>query len=477
MTTRPYPRTPNLALRRARQLMRLSQAQFAEAVRAAGNAMGAPNHCTKRLVQKWETGEHATCRPDYLRVLQAVTGLSTRELGFQVLPDQSVVSVNGSGDRADDALGDFSESVAGTAASGFAMSGLAGHSSDGMIDGAMDRLSFAFEHPSVVDSRTAGFVEMATARLFDLQQYSPSRLLAPTVERHLARVTALLTAARHEGVRRRLMISTGRSSMLAGWLAFDRGDVPASTRFWDAAIGSAEGAGDAALLAASLTYQSYAAARRGDPGSAWNLAHSASLHTPEDPRATAWATARVALYAAQSGKHDAAHPAMKRSLELGERLPSPQPGDGSMPWMRFFDLARLMASTAHTAALLEDPQATDYATMAVDALGPAKVKTRAIVLAEAALTAAIVGELELCLDWGSAAATLAREMEVSIASDLLYEIVPIVLPYSDTRAVRELLPQLTRLTRTADLENAAVRDLAVRPTTDGDPATYPWAAH
>ena len=78
--------------------MRLSQAQFADAVRAAGNAMGAANHCTKRLVQKWETGEHAACRPDYLRVLQAVTGLSARELGFRVLPDESGVSLAGPGD-------------------------------------------------------------------------------------------------------------------------------------------------------------------------------------------------------------------------------------------------------------------------------------------------------------------------------------------------------------------------------------------
>jgi hypothetical protein len=93
----------------------------------------------------------------------------------------------------------------------------------------------------------------------------------------------------------------------------------------------------------------------------------------------------------------------------------------------------------------------------VDALGPAKVKARAVVLAEAALTAAIVGELELCLDYGSSAATLTRDMDVSIAADILYEVVPIVLPYSDTRAVRELLPQLTRLTRTADLEDEGAR--------------------
>lgn len=57
--------------------------------------------------------------------------------------------------------------------------------------------------------------------------------------------------------------------------------------------------------------------------------------------------------------------------------------------------AQLLSSTAHTAALLKDPNAQDYATRAVDALGPAKVKSRAVVLAEAALTTAMVGELEL----------------------------------------------------------------------------------
>ena len=100
--------------------MRLSQAQFAEAVRAAGNAMGVPNHCTKRLVQKWETGEHAACRPDYLRVLQAVTGLSARELGFRVLPDDSGATegANGEGAAGDP---DNPEGTAAHRAAAFAM--------------------------------------------------------------------------------------------------------------------------------------------------------------------------------------------------------------------------------------------------------------------------------------------------------------------------------------------------------------------
>ena len=195
------------------------------------------------------------------------------------------------------------------------------------------------------------------------------------------------------------------------------------------------------MLAASLTCQSYAAARRRDTGSAWQLAHTASSRTPDDARATAWATSRVALYAAQFGEREAAETAMRRSLEAGASLPNPKPGDFPMPWMRSFDLARLLSSTAHTAALLKDPNAADYMTQAVDALGPAEVKVRAVVLAEAALTAAIIGELELCLDYGSAAAQLTREMNVSIAADLLYEVVPLVLPYSDARAVRGAAPR------------------------------------
>ena len=312
MTTRPFPRTPNLALRRARQSMRMSQAQFAEAVRAAGNAMGAPNHCTKRLVQKWETGEHAACRPDYLRVLQAVTGLSVRELGFRLLPDESgtATGTDGEGGEGDPEHRD------GRAAA-FAMSGLTVYTSDSMVEGSMDRLRHALEHPSMVDSRTAEFVETATSRLFDLQHHSPSRLLAPTVDRHMTTVTSLLTAARHEGVRRKLMICAGRSAMLAGWLAFDRGDTASAHRFWDTSISVAESTVDESLLAGSLTYLSYSAARRGDLATAWQLAHTASLHTPEVPRAAAWATARVALYTAQLGERRAARTALERSLEIG----------------------------------------------------------------------------------------------------------------------------------------------------------------
>ena len=374
-----------------------------------------------------------------------------RELGFRVLPDASGESTAGADGAVEGAVG--SSSGAGAAgAVGFAMSGMTEYDADGLIEGSMDRLRRALEYPSMVDSRTAEFVETATSRLFDLEHHSPARLLVPTVDRHLATVTGLLTAARHEGVRRMLMVSSGCVALLAGSLAFDRGDTPSANRFWDTAIGAAEGTVNDALLAATLTCQSYAAARRGDPGAAWQLAHDASVRVHHDDRATAWAISRVALYAAQLAEWEAAEEALARTRELSGQLRSPRPGDGTAPWMRFFDRARLLSSIAHTAALLKDPNAANYAAKAVDALSPAKVKSRAVVLAECALVAAIVGELDLCLDYGSAAATLTRELDVSFAADLLYEIVPILLPYSDTRAVRELLPHLTRLNRTAELE-------------------------
>jgi hypothetical protein len=424
--------------------MRLSQAQFSDAIRAAGNAMGVPNRCTKRLVQKWETGEHVTCSADYLRVLQAVTGLSVRELGFQ---SQFVRD----GTPAAESSAAVSDGSAVSSGAPTSLQQLANVDADV----SMERLRHALEHPSTVDSRTAELVEIATARLFDLEHHSQARLLAPTVDQHLARVTALLTAARHEVVRRRLTVSAGYGALLGGWLAFDRGDTASAHRFWNASTGAAEGTADVELFAASLVFQSYAAARRGDPGTAWQLAHAGALHARSDPRADAWATSRVAFYAAQLGESEAAEQAMKRSLETGESLPDPKPGSGDQPWTRPFNRARVLSSAALTAALLDHPGAIDYATRAVDALTAARVKSRAIVLAEAALTAAILGEVDLCLRYGSVAAKLTHDMGVSIAADLLHDVVPHVLPMSDTRAVRELLPHLTRLPRTADMEAAA----------------------
>ena len=344
--------------------MMMSQAEFAEAIKAAGIAVGFPNHCTKRLVQKWETGEHAECRPGYLRVLQTMTGYSVSDLGFTITWDGAENSTAASELKTVD---DDPDSASATPIA-------PSHHADPTADWAMDQLNRVLEHPSTATVRDARIVETATASHFNLEQHTPARVLTPIVARHLTRVTALLIAAQRAHPRDALTASAGRTTLLAGWLAFDRGNTPASLRYWETAISTAEGTGDNALLAAALTYQSYAAARSGDPESAWQLALNASKHTGGDLRAHAWATSRIALHAAQHGEYNSAHIAMTTSLEFGASLPNPRPGDTTTPWTRSFGYARLLATTAHTAALLKEPNAADLASQAVEALTEAKVK-------------------------------------------------------------------------------------------------------
>ena len=62
-------------LRAVRADLGLSQREFAEVIKKAGAAIGEVNGCTKRLVQKWETGEHRMVRAHYRRALEHVTGL------------------------------------------------------------------------------------------------------------------------------------------------------------------------------------------------------------------------------------------------------------------------------------------------------------------------------------------------------------------------------------------------------------------
>lgn len=394
--------------------MRLSQTEFAAAVRSAGEALGAPNQCTKRLVQKWETGEHATCRTDYLRVLQAVTGLSVRELGFRAVgPDPRGES--------------------------------RGPAPAMLTEDSIGRLRYALEHPSTVDGRTADLVESATARLFDLEHHSPARLLGPTVDRHLGTVTALLTAARHESVRRRLTVQAGRCSALAGWLALERGDTASANQFWDTAISAAQSIGDASLLAATLTLVSYSAHRREDPATAWQLADAAAFHAGTDRRAASWALVRAALYAAELGEVAEAREALDRSIELGGDLPNPRPGDGTLPWTRFFDQARLLSAAAHASAVLGDQRAGALAADAVAILGPARVKARAVILAESTRVAALSRDFELCLDWGAAACELTQVLDAALAAHTLQSLMPTLMPYASVRHVRELLSQLPGL--------------------------------
>ena len=68
------------ALRATRKQANLSQTGLADKVRQAGELLGEPNRCTKRLVQKWESGYHATARPAYRRALVRALHVNYKKL-------------------------------------------------------------------------------------------------------------------------------------------------------------------------------------------------------------------------------------------------------------------------------------------------------------------------------------------------------------------------------------------------------------
>jgi DNA-binding transcriptional regulator YiaG len=84
--------TANTTLRAVRMGMLMSQDDFARAVRAAGARVGEPNEATKRLVQRWESGDITAPRPAYARALEVVTGMPIASLGFSVPVPQARVS-------------------------------------------------------------------------------------------------------------------------------------------------------------------------------------------------------------------------------------------------------------------------------------------------------------------------------------------------------------------------------------------------
>lgn len=82
----PFTEPLAVVVRRWREDAQLSQSGFARMIQEYGRAMGEPNRCTKRLVQKWESGEHRAVRPNYAVALNKLTGLPITVLRRSVPP-------------------------------------------------------------------------------------------------------------------------------------------------------------------------------------------------------------------------------------------------------------------------------------------------------------------------------------------------------------------------------------------------------
>lgn len=379
----PQPtRTPNLTLREIRTGLRLSQDEFAAVVRKAGERLGEPNDCSKRLVQRWESGEHQSCRPLYRRALEAATGRRFEELGFA--PDEST-----SVDRR--AL-----LAAGAVAAGGAA-----------LSEPFDRLRRALQFPTRLDGAGLDLLEKATADHFTQEEQVPARVMAGHVGNHVDLLSLLLAGAgdRH---RLRLAVLAGESAALAGWLRYDLGDLAGARGYWQTSIEAAKVANDGPLLACVLAYLSYLTSSQGEPAEAFKLLSAAGeqVRSPEHAAARSWISARAAEEAAQLGDA-AAYISLERAMTSYDYA---KPGTGR-PWVKFFDNARLGSMAVATYSRLGHPGVQQAADAVMDSLGQDQHKTRAVILADVATGHAARG------DFDAAAELAEKSLEATLSGE------------------------------------------------------------
>lgn len=404
MTVPVHLRLENQAIKAARTQLLMSQSEFAAAVRRAGVTLGEPNACSKRLVQKWESGEHRDCRPYYQRALQLVTRKPFRELGF-------------GGDLAELQVVAFSPVVRRAEPPPVP-------SPAGPVLEPADRLRLALERPAHVDGETVRLAQAEMERLFALEQHRPASSIGEAVNRHTVDVARQLAGTRSTATRRRLASIGGASAALAGWLALERGDAFAAHRAWDGALAAANHAGDESLMACVHGHLSYSAAERGDPALAWQLADTAMEHARSDIRARAWLAARTAQEAARLGERGSALEAVDSVRDMGWSLAAVRPGERVAPWVRFVDGAYLAGMAAGVYGQLgETDLALDAARHALRVLGSGRSKARALVLAEVACTAVRADVLDLVERTALEAADLATSLEAMLARRKLRSVV------------------------------------------------------
>src|SRR5581483_5813996 len=172
MTATTDRRIRNETLTTVRLAMNKSQTEFAKAIREAGDKLGDRNACTKRLVQKWESGEHAVCKPHYRRALQSVTRIRYSELGFADSVDAG--ALRSSIARPLDSTQWSPQSTP-------------------LIGDTADRLRYALARPEVATTEAVDLMAQSTAHLFALENHQPACVMLPMVTGHIREVAAMLS--------------------------------------------------------------------------------------------------------------------------------------------------------------------------------------------------------------------------------------------------------------------------------------------
>ncbi len=249
------------------------------------------------------------------------------------------------------------------------------------------RLAYALERRGPADAQVSAAMTERTTALFAAEERMPARELYRGLAEHLDELTVLLGAG---GCHRRdLLVTAGETAALAGWLAFDMGDMTTAQHYYAAAAHAGREADHEPLLALVLAYGSYAV---DEPTGARSMLRAAQQHVRQPGCATAraWVSAREAEESAAIGDREGA----LRALERAQAVFDYADPDSEQPWVRFFSRARLDSMTVATYARLDHPDIAEVSEAALQALRPEDAKVRAVILGDVALSYVQRGEVD-----------------------------------------------------------------------------------
>jgi hypothetical protein len=179
-----------------------------------------------------------------------------------------------------------------------------------------------------------------------------------------------------------LAAAASEAAGLAAWLAVDQADDAAARRHYRQAVGYAHRSGSEVLAGYMLGSMALWAAETGRPSDAARLLGQARRAIPAaaPPTVHAWLAAIEATAHASAGDSDATLAACKRAEIAVAAGHEPM-----WPWLYPFDAAKLAGYVGTCTTRLRLPRtALPALTEALDGLGPARTKQRALVLADLA---------------------------------------------------------------------------------------------
>ncbi|WP_047222827.1 MULTISPECIES: helix-turn-helix transcriptional regulator [Protofrankia] len=448
--SRPPARTPNIRLRNCREERGWSQEQLAMELRGfAVSREGREAGVTGNMICKWEKGDK---KPSlrYQRLLGALFQRTSGELGFIENDTAGATgATNIVGTVGDIAAGPRPEHASGPSRPGaeqrpFLRLVAAAEDATTASPGARppwERLSAALRQqavatPSVVDSLSA-----RTAGLFGLEERVPAHRLIERVTAHLAALSRLLEAAPRSAVRRALAVTAGETAALAGWLAFDMRNSAHARAYYHVAAEAAQEAGDDALLACVLGYESFQPSMNGRPDKACALLAEAQRHAERggSPMTCAWLAAREAEEQAHQGDSDAALRALDRATDaFGQATPA-----DDRVWTQFFDRSRLDGMKVTTFTRLRRPDAARATAFeGLRTTSPTTTKKRSLLLGAVAEVHIQQREIEQACQFAADALAIVAQTDFSLGLTRVLHIRDHLSPWRDVQAVRDLDEQL-----------------------------------